>query len=61
MSTTRDAMTDATGAMASPGSPERSDSAGSAVPGPATFSGRQLRELVADDAWLDELIDPPWV
>ncbi len=26
-------------------------------PGPAGFSGRQLRELIADDAWLDEVID----
>jgi putative transposase len=26
-------------------------------PGPARFSGRQLRELIADDAWLDEVID----
>jgi hypothetical protein len=29
-------------------------------PGPARFSGRQLRELrelIVDDAWLDELID----
>jgi putative transposase len=27
------------------------------VPGPARLSGRQLRELLADDGWLDELID----
>lgn len=27
------------------------------VPGPPRLSGRQLRELVADDLWLDELID----
>jgi putative transposase len=33
------------------------NSAGSGVPGPARFSGRRLRELVADDVWLDELID----
>ncbi len=26
-------------------------------PGPARFSGRQLGELPADDAWLDELVD----
>ena len=26
-------------------------------PGPARVSGRQLRELLADDLWLDELID----
>ena len=25
--------------------------------GPARVSGRQLRELLADDSWLDELID----
>jgi hypothetical protein len=25
--------------------------------GPERSSGRQLRELIADDAWLDELID----
>jgi hypothetical protein len=28
-----------------------------AVPGPARVTGRQLREQLADDAWLDELID----
>lgn len=27
------------------------------IPGPPRVSGRQLRELLADDAWLDELID----
>ena len=27
------------------------------VPGPARSTGRQLRELLADDVWLDELID----
>ena len=27
------------------------------VPGPGRVSGRQLRELLADDMWLDELID----
>ena len=27
------------------------------MPGPARLSGRQLRELLADDGWLDELID----
>lgn len=26
-------------------------------PGPGPVSGRQLRELLADDRWLDELID----
>ena len=26
-------------------------------PGPARYSGRQLRELLADEQWLDELID----
>ncbi len=27
------------------------------VPGPGRVSGRQLRELLADDTWLDELVD----
>ncbi len=27
------------------------------VPGRARVTGRQLREQLADDAWLDELID----
>jgi putative transposase len=27
------------------------------VPGPPRVTGRQLRELLADDAWLDELIE----
>ena len=27
------------------------------VPGPPRVTGRQLRELLADDAWLDELVD----
>jgi len=31
------------------------DSGGSA--GPARVTGRQLREALADDSWLDELID----
>lgn len=26
------------------------------VPGPPRVTGRQLRELFADDAWLDELV-----
>ncbi len=26
-------------------------------PGPPAVSGRQLRELLADESWLDELID----
>ncbi|MCW2621130.1 MAG: transposase mutator type [Frankiales bacterium] len=30
---------------------------GGGGPGPAKVSGRQLRELLADDMWLDELID----
>ena len=30
---------------------------GGAGPGPARFTGRQLRELLADGAWLDELVD----
>jgi len=27
------------------------------VSGPGRVSGRQLRELLADDTWLDELVD----
>ncbi len=27
------------------------------VPGPARVTGRQLRELLADDVWLDDLVD----
>ena len=27
------------------------------VPGPARLSGRQLRQLMADDTWLEELVD----
>ncbi len=27
------------------------------VPGPSRVTGRQLRELLADDAWLDDLVD----
>jgi hypothetical protein len=34
-----------------------SSPADDAVPGPARVTGRQLRELLADDMWLDELID----
>ena len=30
---------------------------GQEAPGPARVSGRQLREMFADDTWLDELID----
>lgn len=49
------------GVTGSAGAPARTDpedpAALSDVPGPARFSGRRLRELVADDAWLDELID----
>ncbi len=43
------------GEMPDPSDPARA--AADSPPGPARFSGRQLRELVADDAWLDELID----
>ena len=32
-----------------------SSPADDAVPGPARVTGRQLRELLADDMWLDEL------
>ena len=34
-----------------------SSPADDAVPGPGRVTGRQLRELLADDMWLDELID----
>jgi len=55
-------MTSDPHAAGATGSPDRSDPIdrdhdSSDVPGPARFSGRQLRELVADDVWLDELID----
>jgi putative transposase len=56
MTMTSNAMTDATGATGSPDTTV-TDHDQTVVPGPARFSGRQLRELVADDAWLDELID----
>lgn len=47
-----------TGALADPGDrAERGDATAPVPPGPARFSGRRLRELVADDVWLDELID----
>jgi hypothetical protein len=38
-------------------SPARSGTAGEGGPGAGPVSGRELRELLADDAWLDELID----
>jgi putative transposase len=38
-------------------SPARPGAAGEGGPGSGPVSGRELRELLADDAWLDELID----
>jgi putative transposase len=46
-----------TGVSGSPDPIDHGESAPAGVPGPARFSGRELRQLVADDAWLDELID----